>query len=47
MSKLFFEDLELPRPARYLKVGSATHAQTFGKDPESYATPVVPYAGRM
>ena len=27
MSKFFFDDLELPRPARYLHVGSATHAQ--------------------
>jgi UDP-N-acetylglucosamine 2-epimerase (non-hydrolysing) len=31
MSKLFFDDLELPRPARYLKVGSATHAQQTAK----------------
>jgi len=31
MSKLFFEDLELPRPARYLHVGSATHAQQTAK----------------
>ena len=31
MSKLFFEDLELPRPARYLKVGSATHARQTAK----------------
>ena len=31
MSKLFFEDLELPRPARYLKVGSASHAQQTAK----------------
>ncbi len=26
---------------------SAATAQTFGQDPASYATPVVPYAGRM
>jgi len=31
MSKLFFEDLELPRPARYLQVGSASHAQQTAK----------------
>ena len=31
MSKLFFDDLELPRPARYLHVGSATHAQQTAK----------------
>jgi UDP-N-acetylglucosamine 2-epimerase (non-hydrolysing) len=31
MSKLFFEDLELPRLARYLNVGSATHAQQTAK----------------
>ena len=31
MSKLFFEDLELPRPDRYLGVGSGTHAQQTAK----------------
>ncbi len=31
MSKLFFDDLELPRPARYLQVGSASHAQQTAK----------------
>jgi UDP-N-acetylglucosamine 2-epimerase (non-hydrolysing) len=27
MSKLFFDDLELPRPARYLQIGSDSHAR--------------------
>jgi len=31
MSKLFFEDLELPEPDIYLNVGSATHAQQTAK----------------
>jgi UDP-N-acetylglucosamine 2-epimerase (non-hydrolysing) len=31
MSKLFFDDLELPRPKRYLQVGSASHAQQTAK----------------
>lgn len=31
MSKVFFEDLELPEPDMYLGVGSGTHAQQTGK----------------
>ncbi len=31
MSKIFFEDLELPRPDFYLGVGSGTHAEQTGK----------------
>jgi len=31
MSKIFFEELELPRPDRYLGVGSGTHAQQTAK----------------
>ena len=31
MSKIFFEDLELPEPGKYLGVGSGTHAEQTGK----------------
>ena len=31
MSKLFFEDLELPEPDVYLGIGSGTHAEQTGK----------------
>jgi len=31
MSKVFFEDLELPEPDIYLGVGSGTHAEQTGK----------------
>lgn len=31
MSQAFFEDLELPEPHHYLKVGSGTHAEQTGK----------------
>ncbi len=31
MSKIFFEDLELPQPDMYLGVGSGTHAEQTGK----------------
>ena len=31
MSKIFFEDLKLPKPSFYLGVGSGTHAEQTGK----------------
>jgi len=31
MSKVFFEDLDLPEPHYFLRVGSGTHAEQTGK----------------
>ena len=31
MSKIFFEDLELPQPSEYLGIGSGTHAEQTAK----------------
>ena len=36
MSKIFFENLQLPEPNVHLNVGSGTHGEQTGKDHQSY-----------